>query len=222
MNLCKQPISPVFLRENPQFFQANPDVLAGITLPAAHGGRAISLHERQLEVLRDRNRALEAKLTELMRIGADNDAIGERLQKWTRQLLLESDASKLPASVVDGLSGVFSVPQVAMRLWSVREAYRGLPQAQPVEVDVITLANGMKQPYCGANADFLAAAWLAGEGVETRSLALIPLRKGYDPKAFGLMVLGSADADRFRTGMGTAFLEKIGETASAALSRLAE
>ena len=50
----------------------------------------------------------------------------------------------------------------------------------------------------------------------------LPLRKGIDPKAFGLIVLGSADPDRFQAGMGTAFLERIGETASAALSRLAE
>ena len=49
-----------------------------------------------------------------------------------------------------------------------------------------------------------------------------PLRKGVDPNAFGLIVLGSADPDRFRSGMGTAFLERIAETASAALSRLAE
>lgn len=89
-------------------------------------------------------------------------------------------------------------------------------------VDVITLANGMMQPFCGPNADFQAASWLPDGGAGTRSIALLPLRKGVDPNAFGLIVLGSADADRFRSGMGTAFLERIAEIASAALSRLAE
>src|SRR5690606_33031810 len=112
--------------------------------------------------------------------------------------------------------------QVAMRLWSLRDPHVDLDCAQPVPVDVITLANSMKQPFCGANSDFQAATWLPAGGADTRSIALLPLRKGVDPQAFGLIVLGSADPDRFRAGMGTAFLERIGETASAALSRLAE
>lgn len=211
-----------YLREHRDFFIAHPEVLADVTLPAAHGNRAISLHERQLEVLRERNRAQEVRLAELIRHAQENDAIADRLQKWTRQLLLEAEPARLPGVLVDGLSGIFAVPQVALRLWSVRDAFREFPYAQPVEVDVITQANGMKQPYCGANAELLAAAWLPGGGSDTRSVALIPLRKGYGPNAFGLLVLGSADADRFQPGMGTSFLERIGEVASAALSRLAE
>ncbi len=211
-----------FLLANPEFFDAHPQALAAVKLPSAHGGRAISLHERQLEVLREKTRMLEMRLGELIRIGEENDAITDKLQKWSRQLLLEAEPARLPAIITDGLSGIFSVPQVAIRLWGVRQAYGDLPQAAPVAVDAITLANGLKQPYCGPNADFLAAAWLPDEGAHTRSLALVPLRKGLDANAFGLLVLGSADADRFRAGMGTAFLERIGETASAALSRLAE
>ena len=97
---------------------------------------------------------------------------------------------------------------------------RGAVQAAPVEVDAITLANSIKQPYCGPNADFMAAAWLPEGGSTTRSIALLPLRKGLEPNAFGLLVLGSPDPGRFQAGMGTAFLERIAETASAALSRL--
>ena len=211
-----------FLDAHPDFFERHPDALAQVNLPSAHGGRAISLHERQLEVLRERNRQLGQKLAELVRIGQENDAITDKLQTWTRQLLLAPEPERLPAIVTDGLAGVFSVPQVALRLWSVRPAWREQPFAVPVAVDAITLANGMKQPYCGPNNDVLAAAWLPGEGADTRSIALVSLRKGLDPNAFGLLAMGSADADRFRAGMGTAFLERIGETASAALSRLIE
>ena len=53
-----------------------------------------------------------------------------------------------------------------------------------------------------------------------QSLALLPLRRGAAPEAFGVLVLGSADARRFHAGMGTEFLARIGETASAALTRL--
>ncbi|MBN9429417.1 MAG: DUF484 family protein [Burkholderiales bacterium] len=211
-----------YLSDHPDFFQSYMELLASITVPHPHGGRAISLQERQVEVLREKHRVLEMKLAELLRIGQENDAIADKLQRWTRQQLLASDAAQLPDIVVDGLRTIFSVPQVAMRLWGVREAYLDLESAQPVPVDVITLANSMKQPFCGPNSDFQAALWLPDGGADTRSIALLPLRKGIDPKAFGLIVLGSADPDRFQAGMGTAFLERIGETASAALSRLAE
>lgn len=209
-----------YLRVHPEFFESHADLLASITVPHPHGGRAISLQERQLDVLRERHRLLEVRLAELMRIGQENDAITDKLQRWTRQLLLVADAEKLPQALLEGMQTGFNVPQLAMRMWSLREPYRDLPCAAPVEVDAITLANSIKQPYCGPNADFMAAAWLPEGGSTTRSIALLPLRKGLDPNAFGLLVLGSPDPGRFQAGMGTAFLERIAETASAALSRL--
>ena len=211
-----------YLRDNPDFFTEHVDLLASISLPHPHGGRAISLQERQLEVLRERHRALELKLAELLRLGEENDAIGAKVQKWTRDLLLAAEPAQLPEIVSGGLAENFSVPQVAMRLWGLREDFEGAEFAQPVASDVLTLASSMVQPYCGPNSDFQAATWLPDGGRDTRSIALLPLRKGRDPKAFGLLVLGSADADRFTSAMGTAWLERIAETASAALSRLVD
>lgn len=209
-----------YLRAHPEFFSSHPELLSTITVPHLHGRGAISLHERQLEVLREKHRALELKLAELVRIGQENDAIAERMLKWTRQLLLAPEPTHLPQIVIDGMQTSFGVPQVALRLWGVREPFHSLQCAAPVEVDAITLANSMQRPYCGPNADFQPASWLAEGGAATRSIALLALRKGVDPTAFGMLVLGSADPTRFQMNMGTAFLERIAETASAALSRL--
>ncbi|RIK99328.1 MAG: DUF484 domain-containing protein [Burkholderiales bacterium] len=221
-NSCDADDVAHYLYEHPDFFESHVELLASITVPHPHGGRAISLQERQLEVLREKLRAHEMKLAELVRIGQENDAIAEKLHRWTRQLLLAAEPQRLPEIVVDGLRTIFAVPQVAMRLWGLRDDYVGLEWAQPVAVDAITLANSMKQPFCGPNSDFHAATWLPDGGASTHSIALLPLRKGVDPKAFGLVVLGSSDPERFRSGMGTAFLERIAGTAGAALSRLAE
>jgi uncharacterized protein YigA (DUF484 family) len=165
---------------------------------------------------------MEGRLAQLIRIGQENEAIGEKLLKWTRQLLLAPDAHHLPRVVVDGMHALFSVPQVALRIWGVREPYRGLEWALPVAPDAVALADSMKQPYCGVNADFQAATWLPDGGLSTRSIALLPLRRGADPHAFGLLVLGSGDPSRFDANMGTTFLERIAEMAGAALSRLVE
>lgn len=210
-----------YLREHPAFFAEQGDVLAGLNLPSAHGNRAISLHERQLEVLRDRNRVLEGQLAELMRIGEENDSIVDRLLVWARKLLLEGDAARLPGVVREELAGPFGLPQIAMRLWEVLPEHGSLPEAEAVDAELVAQIDGMKQPYCGPNAELAAAAWLEGGGRETRSVALIPLRKGAGLPSFGVLVLGSADPERFRTGLSTDFLSRIGDTAGAALARLA-
>ena len=209
-----------FLRETPGFFDANPDLLAAITVPHPHGGRAVSLVERQVDLLREKNKALEMRLAELVRIGQENDAISGKLQHWTRELLRERELARLPERVAAGMSGEFSVPQVALRVWRLGEAHRGLAESIEVEADVAALADGLRRPYCGPNADIRVASWLPGGGSLTRSIALLPLRVGAAPQAFGLLVLGSPDPARFQQGMGTAFLERIAEIASAALSRL--
>ncbi len=209
-----------YLSKHPEFFVDFGAVLAKITIPASHAGRAISLHERQLEVLREKNRSLELRLADMIRHGQENDAIADKMQCWTRQMLLQTDDALLPGLVESGMNEGFAVPQVALRLWGVDDAFRELPCAQSVEAGLIEQAHSLQRPFCGASKDQPARRLLAGEGVDTRSIALLPLRKGVDPKAFGLLALGSADVDRFRPGMGTAFLERIAETASASLSRL--
>ena len=210
-----------YLCDNPSFFEAHADMLASITVPHPHGGRAVSLVERQVDILRDKNKSLEMRLAELLRLGRENDAINDKLQRWTRELLRARSLQDVPALVTEGMLEEFAVPHVAMRLWRVDPSLGGLACAQPVEPEVIALADSVKQPYCGPNADFKAATWLPGGGSETRSIALLPLRVGAAPESFGLLVLGSPDPGRFQVGMGTAFLERIAEVASAALSRLA-
>ena len=209
-----------YLRDNPSFFDVHAELLASVTVPHPHGGRAVSLVERQVDVLREKHKVLEMRLADLIRIGRENDAIGERLQRWTRDLLRERDLRRLPAIVTDGLAVGFSVPQVALRLWRLPEVHQSLACAAEVPATIHTRIDELRQPYCGLNAEVPEAAWLVAGGSQTRSLALLPMRVGAAPESFGLLVLGSPDPARFQASMGTAYLERIAETASAALSRL--
>jgi len=209
-----------YLHDNPSFFEAYPDLLVSINVPHPHGHRAVSLVERQVDLLRDKNKALELKLGELVRHGRENDAISDRLQRWSRDLLRARDPQQLPALVTDGLMQGFTVPQVAMRAWGLAAPYAALPCTARVDAEIITFTDSLRQPYCGRNADFQASRWLPDAGTRTGSIALLPLRVGAAPQAFGLLVLGSPDPDRFDATMGTAFLERFDETASASLSRL--
>jgi uncharacterized protein YigA (DUF484 family) len=207
-----------YLANHPDFFDQHPELLATMQLPHPHNGQAISLVERQSLMLRERIKSLESRLAEMVRHGQENDAIGAQLVAWTRALLLEGDPGRLPETLVNEMKRVFSVPHCALRLWSVAPAYAELECARPVETDTISLADSMRVPFCGSNVGFEAARWFGDNSVQ--SLAMLPLRVGADPSTFGLLVLGSADMDRFHITMGTAFLERIAELASAALARL--
>ena len=113
----------------------------------------------------------------------------------------------------------FLIPQAGIRVWGADDAYAALPFAQPVGDDAKSFAASLSVPYCGVNAGFEAALWLDDPATVT-SLALIPLRQRQDAPAFGLLVLGSPDPTRYSADMGTDFLARVGEIASAGLARL--
>lgn len=216
-----------FLANTPGFFERHAALLASVQLSHPHGARAVSLQERQAEMLRDKIKGLEFKLIEMIRNGQDNVAIADRLHRWTRALLLAHDEAALPELLIQQLRHQFMIPQAGLRLWGLDEAYAGAAFAQPVSADVKSFAASLLQPYCGVNSGFEAAHWLQqGEGMTggATSLALIPLtrfeNKGAQAESFGLLVLGSPDPTRYTAEMGVEFLARIGDVASAALSRL--
>jgi uncharacterized protein YigA (DUF484 family) len=210
-----------FLAQHPDFFEQHPELLANLNVPHPQNGHAISLVERQSMILRNRITALEARIAEMARHGEENDVIADKLVHWSRELLLEGDPAQLPDTLLRELLVTFSVPHGALRLWDVQPQYRDLPCAQAVSEDVKRLASSMVAPFCGSNVGFEAAEWMKASEGTIQSLAMLPLRIGAKPAAFGLLVLGSPDKDRFHISMGTAFLTRIAELASAATARLA-
>ncbi len=210
----------LFLTQNPDFFDRHPEVLANVAIPHPQNGQAVSLVERQALMLRDRIKSLEMRLADMIRHGEENDAIADRLVQWARALLAQTDPAQLPKTLLEQLMVEFNVPFGALRLWGVAPEYAGLDWAQPASDDIIRLASSMQAPFCGSNVGFEAAGWMATDPGAVKSLSMMPLRVGADSKAFGMLALGSPDPDRFQITMGTAFLSRIAELASAALARL--
>ncbi len=208
-----------FLAQHPLFFEQHADLLASIRLSTPLGGRTLSLQERQMEVLREKIKIMEMRLADLMRMGQENDAISDKFQHWTRALLLARNDVDLPHVLVSELQATFSVPHATLRLWGVAETFAHGWFAQDVSADARIFSNGLNAPFCGKNNDFEAASWL-DEAPLVQSIAMLPLRVGAAPDAFGLLVLGSADPGRFTADMATDFLMKIAETSSAALTCL--
>jgi hypothetical protein len=208
-----------YLANTPGFFERHAELLSSVQLTSPHGQRAVSLQERQMEMLREKIKGLEQKIMEMIRHGQDNVAIADRLHRWTRAILLAVDAAALPEVLVSTLRHEFMIPQAAVRLWGIGDAFASQTFAQGVSEDVRSFASSLTLPYCGINSGFEATRWL-DDSATVLSTALIPLRASDDADAFGLLVLGSPDPTRYTADMGTEFLMRIGEVASAGLSRL--
>jgi uncharacterized protein YigA (DUF484 family) len=210
-----------YLANTPGFFERHAELLGAIQLTSPHGKRAVSLQERQMEMLRERIKGLELKIIEMIRHSQENVAIADRLQRYIRTILLTGEASELPGRMVATLKHEFLIPQAAIRLWGLNAGHHGADYAAAASDDVKSFAASLTLPYCGVNAGFEASEWL-DDASTVASIAMIPLRFGLDDKAdaFGMLVLGSPDPTRYAADMGTEFLMRIGEVSSAALSRL--
>ncbi len=211
-----------YLANTPNFFERHAELLGAVQLTSPHGNRAVSLQERQAEMLREKIKLLEHRMMDMIRHGTENMAIADRLQRWARNLFMVQAARALPATISASVATQFMVPQVAIKVWAVDARYGSEAFAEGVSEDARTFASSLAQPYCGVNAGFEAATWLEDPAL-AMSIALVPLRDstaGNTSPAFGMLVLASPDPQRFNSNMGTDFLERISELASAALSRL--
>jgi uncharacterized protein YigA (DUF484 family) len=207
-----------YLVHHPDFFHRHAELLASVRLASPHGQRAVSLQERQAEMLRDKIRGLESRIMDMIRNGTENSALNDRLLRWAASLLGATDAARWPQVMVEQIQTQFMVPQATIRLWQVASAYAQADYAQAVSDELKAWANTLSSPYCGAPAHPELTAWLR-QPEQVLSMAVVPLRAP-EGHLLGLLVLSSPDAQRYHAGMGTDLLERIGHLAGAALARL--
>ena len=203
-----------YLQAHPEFFEQHPQLLETIQVPHPYGGRAIPLSERQLLALREKSKVLESKLTELIQFAEDNDGISEKVHRLATALVGARDFPALTQSLYLHLREDFAVPHASLRVWG-----KAVP-ADFSEAGAVTElqrrdAETMGDPRCGAAESSPFVDWFGEAAVQVRSVALIPL--GNSP-VFGLLALGSEEAERFYAEMGTVYLRRIGELCAAGVA----
>src|SRR6188508_2218909 len=112
-----------YLANSPDFFERHAQLLAAVHLTSPHGNRAVSLQERQAERLREKIKALEHRVMDMVRHGNENMITADRLHRWARNLFQVHSARALPAAIVDEIRGQFMVPQAAIKVWDVAGRY---------------------------------------------------------------------------------------------------
>lgn len=212
-----------YLAATPEFFERHAQLLARIRLPDARGGAStVSLLERQVEVLRERNRQLERKVTDFVEVARENDALGSRVLAMARRLIAAGDKVAKIAAIEAALREDFGAGQSVLVLTGTH-APQDLPEnrfLRVVPADAPDLRSfetlfSSGKPRCGQLRDSQREFLFGADAATIGSVALVPLG---GKAGFGLLACGSTDAQRFNPTMSTDFLAHIGELIAAALA----
>lgn len=210
-----------YLRTHPDFFERHLNVLAGLKLQHRTSGGAISLVERQVDVLRQRNLALETKLKELLEVARGNDRLSGRIHSLALLFMRTKSREEVIEIIAEQLREGFSVDLAALVIFDsvpglareasafVKVVQREDPAVGPFKTFLQTSA-----PRCGRVRD-IQRDFLFGEaGRDIQSMALVPL----GPRSeFGFLAIGSRDVNHFNPGKSIDFLARLGELVTCAL-----
>lgn len=212
----------LYLRHNPEFFVRHEALLGTLRLPHVRGGATVSLVERQVEVLREKNQALERKLADFVRVARGNDLLVDKIHRLTRRLLTSKGRADAVVQLEKSLREDFEAFESVLVLFGgpadLPAGGRFMRRLEPQDPNLASfetlLSSG--KPRCGQVRDSQRDFLFGGDNVEIGSVALVPLG-GKAP--FGLLALGSPDRERFHPGMSTEFLGRMAELISDAFGQ---
>jgi uncharacterized protein len=214
-----------YLQTYPDFFERNSSLLTKLRLPHVRDvGATVSLVERQVEVLRERNQSLERKLKELVDVARANDALADRIHRLSQRLIRAHTMPETIAAIETSLREDFDAMNSVLVLFLeqarslVSDSSRFLRSGDPADADLKTFETLLQsgKPRCGQIRDVQRDYLFGKDSVEIGSVALTPL----GPKGeLGILAIGASDAERFHPAMSTEFLSRIGELVTYALMR---
>jgi uncharacterized protein len=212
-----------YLQTHLDFFERNAALLAKLRLPHMRdSGATVSLVERQVEVLRERNQAFERKLKELVGVARANDALSGHIHSLTQRLFgarsLSETINAVEASLREDFAARNSVLLLFLESARALEPSRFLRVADPAGAEMKSFESLLQsgKPRCGQIRDAQRDFLFGKDCVEIGSVALLPL----GPKgALGLLAIGANDAAHFHPGMSTEFLTRMGELLAFALTQ---
>ena len=212
-----------YLAAHPDFFENHAGLLNSLNLPHASGG-AVSLVERQISVLRQKDLKLENQLKDLIRAARANDLLSAKIHELTMQLFAAHDLKTTIIALEEGMRSGFSADQAVLVVFGDPDAFRDIDVGRFFRVvakDAEALNPfktflGSSSARCGQIRDAQRDFLFRDGAEEIGSTALVPLNNGTD---IGFLAIGSADADRFHPGMSIDFLTRLGNLVAGALRR---
>jgi uncharacterized protein YigA (DUF484 family) len=211
-----------YLQHNPDFFERHAGLLTRLKLPHGRGPSTVSLVERQVLVLREKNEKAEAQLHELIAVARANDALADKIHKLSRRLIHARTAAAVADALESSLREDFGASEWLMLLAPSAESgfhqlssrHLRIVDAAAPELKMFDTLFSSGKPRCGQIRDSQRDFLFGAGTIEIGSAALVPL----GPQASaGLLAIGSPDTERFHPAMSTEFLARIGELVSEAV-----
>ena len=212
-----------YLSAHPDFFERHSTLLSSLVLPHASGG-AVSLVERQVSVLRQKEIKLERQLRELIQVARENDVLAAKIHELTLQLIAAGDLHKTIALIEQALRSGFGADQAVLVLFGEPESFQDIKAGRFFHV--VPREDESLKPFstflggttarCGRIRDSQRTFLFHNDADEIGSAALVPLGEGSE---IGFLAIGSADSERFHPGMSIDFLTRLGELVAGSLKR---
>ncbi len=206
-----------YLSDNPDFFDHHPDILDQLQVSHSSGS-AVSLVEKQVSVLRERNMEMRKRLNTLTGNARDNDRLYDLTRKLVLQLIEADSVDALASTFNDSLREDFGVEHVSLILFgdpdSTSERCR-VDSADRARIEIGALIKG-KVPVCGTLRKEELSYLFPGTS-SVGSAAVVPLVKGGD---LGVIAVGSEDPHHYSANMGTLFLSHLGDVLVRLLPKL--
>ena len=212
-----------YLQQNPEFFERHAALLTKLKLPHSRGAATVSLVERQVLALRDKNQSLESRLRELIDVARGNDALAAKIHRLACRLVRARNATTLLDAMESSLREDFGASEWLLLLAPARPTgltgidSRHLRMIQPTapELKMFETLFESARPRCGQIRDSQRDFLFGAGTIEIGSAALVPLGREV---GFGLLAIGSPDAQHFQPTMSTDFLARIGDLVSEAVA----
>lgn len=213
-----------YLRSHPDFFERHPGLLAHLRLPHEPGDNTVSLIERQIAILRERNRKLDQKLRELVGLARANDVLSKKIHQLALRMIGTGNRAEMLEMIRSVLHAELGCDRSVLVLFADdpsddlfdAEFVRRLGRSETgLELFQTFLTAG--RPRCGQVAGVKRDFLFGKDGSDIESAALIPLGK---EAATGFLAIGSREPSRFHPGMSTDFLSRLGELVEQGLASI--
>lgn len=209
-----------YLRSHPDFFERHAPLLLRLRLPH-QAGSAVSLVERQVSMLRQRNAELERQLKDLLAVAKANNTLVENIHQLSVRLLraegLETKLEQLEISLRED----FGSEHAVLVLFECADLPAGLrhgfvKQFRADDARLRPFASFLRaaRPRCGALRDSQGEVLFERDADSIVSAAMVPIGDG---AKIGFLVIGSRDPDHFHPGKRMDFLSRLGELVAIAM-----
>ncbi|MCP8466897.1 DUF484 family protein [Pseudomonas sp. ZM23] len=207
-----------YLRRHPEFFVDHDELIPEMRIPHQPGD-AVSLVERQVRLLRERNIEMRHRLSQLMDVARDNDRLFDKTRRLVLDLLDATSLEEIVSTAEDSLRHEFMVPYVSLILFSDNNlpVGRSVSSAEAHQAIGGLLSGG--KTVCGVlRPHELTFLFNESEREQVGSAAVVPLTfQGLH----GVLAIGSPDPQHYKSSLGTLFLGYIAEVLARVLPRFA-